>query len=66
MNQDGELIGLAFDCNSEGAIGQYQFSADRARCICVDIRFMLLYTKIQQNTRVFEELSIFRKRTGNR
>lgn len=66
MNKDGELIGLAFDCNSEGAIGQYQFNADRARCICVDIRFMLLYTKIQRNTRVFEELSIFRKRMGNR
>lgn len=61
INQDGELIGLAFDCNSEGVIGQYTFDGANARCICVDIRFVILYVKLQKNLRVFNELPIFAK-----
>lgn len=62
VNNEGALIGLAFDCNSEGVIGQYMFDNENARSICVDIRFVLLYIKMQKNMRVFNELSIFGKR----
>lgn len=62
LDRDGALIGLAFDCNSEGVIGQYMFDNALARSICVDIRFVVHYVKIQKNLRVFEEMSIFAKR----
>ena len=57
----GDLIGLAFDSNGDGILGLYAFNGDNARSICVDIRFILLYTKIQRNLRIFNELSIYRK-----
>lgn len=62
LSYNGSLIGLAFDLNEGGASGQYQFDNEQNRSICVDIRFILLLTKAQKNTRVFEELSIFGKR----
>lgn len=62
LDRDGALIGLAFDCNSEGVVGQYMFDNKQARSICVDIRFVMLYVKIQKNLRVFNELPIFAKR----
>lgn len=61
INATGDLIGLAFDGNEDGILGLYAFNRDNARSICVDIRFILLYTKIQRNLRIFNELSIYRK-----
>lgn len=42
MNADGELIGLAFDGNWESMSSDVMFEPDLQRCICVDIRYVLL------------------------
>ncbi len=41
LNANGELIGLAFDGNWEGAVGDYYYDINRNRTICVDIRYVL-------------------------
>ena len=41
MNAKGELIGLAFDGNSESLCSDLKFNAALQRCINVDIRFVL-------------------------
>ena len=42
LDADGCLIGLAFDGNWEAMSGDVMFEPDLQRCICVDIRFVLL------------------------
>ena len=42
LNADGELIGLAFDGNWESMSSDVMFEPDLQRCICVDIRYVLL------------------------
>jgi len=42
MNADGDLIGLAFDGNWESMSSDVMFEPDLQRCICVDIRYVLL------------------------
>jgi len=42
MNADGELIGLAFDGNWESMSSDVMFEPDLQRCICVDIRYVML------------------------
>ena len=42
LDADGALIGLAFDGNWEAMSGDVMFEPDLQRCICVDIRFVLL------------------------
>ena len=42
MDADGNLIGLAFDGNWEAMSGDVLFDPDLQRCICVDIRYVLL------------------------
>lgn len=41
FNGDGDLIGLAFDGNSEAMCGDYLFNKELQRCICVDINYVL-------------------------
>ncbi len=42
MDADGCLIGLAFDGNWEAMSGDVMFEPNLQRCICVDIRYVLL------------------------
>lgn len=42
MDADGCLVGLAFDGNWESMSSDVMFEPDLQRCICVDIRFVLL------------------------
>ena len=42
MDADGCLIGLAFDGNWEAMSSDVMFETDLQRCICVDIRYVLL------------------------
>jgi len=42
MDADGNLIGLAFDGNWEAMSSDVMFEPNLQRCICVDIRFVLL------------------------
>ncbi len=41
MNANGELIGLAFDGNSEAMSGDIDFEENMQRCINLDVRYML-------------------------
>ena len=41
MNANGELIGLAFDGNSEAMSSDIKFDVKIQRTICVDIRYVL-------------------------
>ncbi|RUT73358.1 S46 family peptidase [Ancylomarina longa] len=41
INANGELIGAAFDGNSEAMSGDIDFEENLQRCICVDIRYVL-------------------------
>ena len=42
LDADGCLIGLAFDGNWEAMSGDVIFEPELQRCICVDIRYVLL------------------------
>ena len=42
MDADGNLIGLAFDGNWESMSSDVMFEPELQRCICVDIRYVLL------------------------
>lgn len=42
MDADGRLIGLAFDGNWEAMSSDVMFEPNLQRCICVDIRYVLL------------------------
>ena len=42
LDADGCLIGLAFDGNWEAMSGDVMFEPNLQRCICVDIRYVLL------------------------
>ncbi len=42
LDADGNLIGLAFDGNWEAMSGDIIFEPELQRCICVDIRYVLL------------------------
>ncbi|MBQ7194940.1 MAG: S46 family peptidase, partial [Bacteroidales bacterium] len=42
LNADGQLIGLAFDGNWEAMSSDVMFEPNLQRCICVDIRYVLL------------------------
>ena len=41
MNDNGELIGIAFDGNWESLSGDINFDDNLQRCIAVDIRYVL-------------------------
>jgi hypothetical protein len=58
LNGKGELIGLAFDGNSESMDQKLNFYGPQTRCICVDIRFVLwCIEKVGGGKRVVDELT---------
>lgn len=57
LNRRGELIGLAFDGNTESLDSEMYYTAQYNRCVCVDIRYVLWvldnYAHLQ---RIMEEI----------
>ena len=61
INGEGELIGLAFDGNWEAMSGDIIFEPALQRCICVDIRYVLMIIdKIGGARNLIDELTIRR------
>ena len=59
MNDNGELIGIAFDGNWESLSGDINFDDDLQRCIAVDIRYVLfVIDKLGGAQRLINEMSI--------
>ncbi|WP_439183887.1 S46 family peptidase [Carboxylicivirga taeanensis] len=57
INGKGELIGLAFDGNWEAMTSDLAFETDLQKCICVDIRYVLLVVdKMAQAHNLIEEM----------
>lgn len=61
MNGDGELIGIAFDGNSEAMSSDLHFDPALQRCINVDIRYVLLIIdKYAGATNLISEMKIIK------
>ena len=61
MDAEGNLIGLAFDGNSEAMSGDIDFEENLQRCICLDSRYMLfVIDKFAGATNLIEEMTIVR------
>lgn len=59
FNENGELIGLAFDGNWEAMSSDYQYEPDLQRCIGVDVRYMLfIMEKFGNAGHIVQELSL--------
>lgn len=59
INGRGELIGLAFDGNSEAMSGDIDFEENLQRCICLDTRYMLWVIDVYANAQnLIEEIDI--------
>jgi hypothetical protein len=59
MNGKGELIGLDFDSNWEGIIGDYYYDPVLKRSIVVDIRYVLyILDKVYHTQSLLDELTI--------
>ena len=61
INGKGELIGLAFDGNSEAMSGDIDFEENLQRCICLDSRYMLWVIDVYAGAKnLIEEMDIVR------
>ncbi len=61
INSKGQLIGLAFDGNSEAMSGDIDFEENLQRCICLDSRYMLWVIDIFAGAKnLIEEMDIVR------
>jgi len=61
VNENGELIGLAFDGNWEAMTGDLAFEEKLQKCICVDIRYILLIVdKMADAQNLMSEMNIIR------
>lgn len=61
LNADGNLIGLAFDGNSEAMSGDIDFEENLQRCINLDVRYMLfIIDKFAGAKNLIDELEIVR------
>ena len=61
INGKGQLIGLAFDGNSEAMSGDIDFEENLQRCICLDSRYMLWVIDIFAGAKnLIEEMDIVR------
>ena len=61
INGKGQLIGLAFDGNSEAMSGDIDFEENLQRCICLDSRYMLWVIDIYAGAKnLIEEMDIVR------
>jgi hypothetical protein len=59
MNDEGQLIGIAFDGNWESLSGDINFDDDLQRCIAVDIRYVLfVIDKLGGAQRLINEMTI--------
>ena len=59
MDAEGNLIGLAFDGNSEAMSGDIDFEENLQRCICLDTRYLLfVIDKYAGCHRLIEEMDI--------
>jgi hypothetical protein len=59
LNNEGQLIGLAFDGNWEAMSGDIIFESGLQKCICVDIRYILfIIDKYAGATNIIDELRI--------
>ena len=59
MDGEGNLIGLAFDGNSESMSGDIDFEEELQRCICLDTRYMLwVIDKYAGAKNLIEEMTI--------
>ncbi len=59
INANGELIGLAFDGNSEAMSGDIDFEKNLQRCINVDVRYVLfIIDKYAKATNLIKEMTI--------
>ena len=59
MNDNGELIGIAFDGNWESLSGDINFDDNLQRCIAVDIRYVLfVIDKLGGAQRLINEMTI--------
>ena len=62
INGKGQLIGLAFDGNSEAMSGDIDFEENLQRCICLDSRYMLWVIDIYAGAKnLIEEMDIVRQ-----
>ena len=62
MNNEGELVGIAFDGNWEAMTGDIQFEPELQRTISVDIRYVLfVIDKMAGADRLIEEMTIVNK-----
>ena len=61
INGNGELIGLAFDGNSEAMSGDIDFEENLQRCICLDVRYALfIIDKYANAQNLIKEMDIKR------
>lgn len=61
LNENGELIGCAFDGNWESLSGDISFDANLQRCINVDIRYILfILDKLGNCGHLIDEMTIVR------
>lgn len=61
INAKGQLIGLAFDGNSEAMSGDIDFEENLQRCICLDSRYMLWVIDVYAGAKnLIEEMDIVR------
>jgi len=59
MNAKGQLIGLAFDGNWEAMSGDIAFENELQKCICVDIRYvMLIIDKFAGAKNLIDEMTL--------
>ncbi len=59
IDAEGNLIGLAFDGNSEAMSGDIDFEENLQRCICLDARYMLfVIDKFAGARNLIEEMTI--------
>jgi len=59
MNDEGELVGIAFDGNWEAMTGDIQFEPSLQRTISVDIRYVLfVIDKFAGADRLIDEMTI--------
>ena len=59
LNENGEIIGLAFDGNIEGIVSDYFFIPELSRTISLDIGFILfMMEEIDKTSRLLDELQI--------
>jgi hypothetical protein len=58
INENGELIGLAFDSNWEGMTGDIEFEQQMQKTVCTDIKYIVwLLEKYMDAQRLVDELS---------